>query len=93
VSSSGGVELERVLRPAARVLLGIALVGAIVPGVIGTGVAVGAVSLVLAVPILRVCWLGVAWAREGDRRFAALAVALVTLMAVGAILAALGVGD
>ena len=42
-----------------------------------------------ALPVLRVIALAVSWARAGDRRYAAAAVVLVTLMAVGVVVVAI----
>jgi uncharacterized membrane protein len=42
-----------------------------------------ALVLLGALPVLRVVALAVSWARAGDRRYAAAAVMLVSLMAVG----------
>ena len=41
-----------------------------------------------ALPVLRVIALAVSWARAGDRRYAAAAALLVTLMAVGVLVVA-----
>ena len=41
-----------------------------------------------ALPVLRVIALAVSWARAGDRRYAAAAALLVTLMAVGVVVVA-----
>ena len=42
-----------------------------------------------ALPVLRVIALAVSWARAGDRRYAAAAALLVTLMAVGVVVVAI----
>ena len=42
-----------------------------------------------ALPVLRVIALAVSWARAGDRRYAAAAALLVTLMAVGVLVVAI----
>lgn len=76
-------------------LLAVATVVAFVAGLLGTvlsgdvanwfgGVAV---AVIIAAPLLRVAILGVCWARNGDRRYAAVAGALLLLTAVGAGLA------
>ena len=42
-----------------------------------------------ALPVLRIIALAVSWARAGDRRYAAAAALLVTLMAVGVLVVAI----
>jgi len=49
----------------------------------------GAVLILLALPLLRVAWLALLWARQRDWRFAALASLLLILAAVGPITALL----
>ena len=51
-----------------------------------------AVVAVIAAPLARVCWLLLRWTQESDRRFVALGVAVIAVIATGAVLAALGVG-
>ena len=41
-----------------------------------------------ALPVLRVIALAVSWARAGDRRYAAAAVVLVSIMAIGVLVVA-----
>jgi len=48
-------------------------------------VAVATVALLIAAPVLRVGWLGVRWWRLGDRRFAAVALALIGVVALAAV--------
>lgn len=51
------------------------------------GAAAVAVAVLTVAPILRVLVLAVAWARAGDRRFATLALAVVVVLAAGALAA------
>lgn len=74
------------------VLLG-ALLGALVPGGVGIGLATAAVAAVVAVPLVRVAWLVFRWVQEGDHRFVAAGLGLLLVIAVGAVLAALGIGS
>ena len=55
-------------------------------------VAAIAVGLVVATPLLRVCWLIFRWAQEGDRPFMTVGLALLGVVGLGAILSLLGVG-
>jgi hypothetical protein len=73
--------------------LRVALVG-LVLGCIGvlvlpeddrTGPSQVLVGAVIAVPLLRVAWLGVRWARKGDWRFAGAAGALLAVVALAAL--------
>jgi uncharacterized membrane protein len=60
-----------------------AFAGVIVRGDISEIFNITALVLLGALPVLRVVALAVSWARAGDRRYAAAAVSLVLLMAVG----------
>ena len=51
-----------------------------------------AVGLIIATPLLRVCWLIFRWSQEGDRRFTAVGLALLGVVGLGVILSLLGVG-
>jgi cytochrome c oxidase subunit IV len=74
------------LRWATIVTLVLALAGVVTPGSVGRGLDTAAVVTVVAVPLLRVAALAVRWLREGDRRFALVALALLGIVAVGALL-------
>jgi Kef-type K+ transport system membrane component KefB len=77
----------------ARVVMVAGLVGAVLPGAAGTAVATAAVAAVVAAPLLRVAWLVFRWIQERDRRFVVIALALLGVIAAGAVLSALGVGN
>ena len=66
------------------VAAGLAAVGLAVPGRLGVAVAVAAVAVVVASPLLRVLWLVVAWWRHDDRRFVLVGLALLGVVAAGA---------
>lgn len=68
---------------------GLALLGAVLPGTVGTVVATIAIVAVTAIPVARVVWLVVIWQRQGDRRFTHLGLALLALMILGTLLAVL----
>jgi Na+/proline symporter len=65
-----------------------ATVGVIVRGDVAHTLNTAALVLLGALPMLRVIALAVSWARAGDRRYAAAAVMLVSLMAVGVLVVA-----
>ena len=65
----------------------LALVGVLVPGEWGTGVAAAAIVIVTAIPIVRVGWLVKRWAGQRDTKYAWAAVVLLALVAVGPIIA------
>lgn len=63
--------------------------GVITSGDIAHTLNTAALVLLGALPVLRVIALAVSWARAGDRRYAAAAVMLVSLMAVGVLVVAI----
>ena len=65
----------------------LALVGVMVPGGWGTGLATAAIIIVTAIPIVRVGWLVKRWVGQRDMKFAWAAVVLLALVAVGPIIA------
>jgi hypothetical protein len=67
----------------------LALVGVVLPGSWGTGLATAALVLVTAIPIVRVGWLVKRWAGQRDTKFVWAAVVLLALVAVGPIIALL----
>ena len=66
-----------------------ATAGVILRGDIAHTLNTAALVLLGALPVLRVIALAVSWARAGDRRYAAAAALLVTLMAVGVLVVAI----
>lgn len=76
-----------------RLVLVVALLGAVLPGEVGIGLATAAVVAVVAAPLVRVAWLAFRWGQEGDHRFVAMGLGLLLVIAVGAVLAALGIGS
>jgi len=76
----------RLLHVATLVLFAAAVLG-LVPGPLGTIGAVGAVTVAIATPVLRVAWLAVRWARRGDVRFAIYAAGLVLVVLSGSVIA------
>lgn len=75
-----------------RVVLVVSVVGGLLGGRLGRGLATAAVVAVIAAPPLRVCWLLLRWQQEQDRRFVLLGRAVIAVIGTGAVLAALGVG-
>ena len=66
-----------------------ATAGVITSGDIAQTLNTAALVLLGALPVLRVGVLAVSWARAGDRRYAAAAVMLVSLTAVGVLVVAI----
>ena len=62
--------------------------GVILRGDIANMLNTAALVLLGALPVLRVIALAVSWARAGDRRYAAAAVVLVSIMAIGVLVVA-----
>lgn len=76
-----------------RVVIGLGLLSALLPDDVGVAVATAVVAAVVAVPLLRVLWLVHRWRQERDPRFVRLGCVLLGVIAVGAALAAAGVGS
>ena len=80
---------RRVLVRLLVVLLGLlsflALLTLLLPPPAEERFAVATVALLLAMPVVRVAWLGVRWWRLGDRRFALVAAALLAVVALAAV--------
>lgn len=76
-----------------RTVIVAGLLSAVLPGDAGTAVATAVVAAVIATPLLRVAWLVHRWRQEQDRRFTVVGLALLGVIALGAALAALGVGS
>jgi hypothetical protein len=76
--------VHRLLQGSAAVALVLGIAGAVLPGDAGIVAATGAVTVVVAAPLVRLLWLAGRWARKGDVRFAALAVVLLAVVATGA---------
>jgi hypothetical protein len=76
--------LHRLLQGSAAIALVLGIAGAVLPGDAGIAAATGAVTVVVAAPLVRVLWLAVRWVRKGDVRFAGLAVVLLAVVATGA---------
>jgi hypothetical protein len=76
------------LRLLIRVAFVAALAGLLLPDPVGTAASALAVAIVVAAPLLRVGWLAIRWYfRGGDRRYAAVAVALLLIVGTGSVLA------
>jgi hypothetical protein len=83
----------RGMRPALLAATGAALVLAIIGsftgGTLGTTTAGLSVTVIVAVPLLRVAVVGAHCWRVGDRRFTAVAALLIAMVGAGAIIALL----
>lgn len=69
------------------VALAAAVTGLLVPDPIGKAASAVAVGVVAGTPLVRVAWLAVRWYHRGDRRYAAVAAALLLIVGTGAVLA------
>lgn len=78
--------MTRALRAAGLVAFVLAVAGATVGGAVGEALGLGAVAVVVAMPLVRVAVLGVGWVRQGDLRFALVAGGLLVVVATGAAL-------
>lgn len=94
--SEAGQRLDTPIRALAPLMLGatvaafvLAIVGALLGDGVGNVAAGGAVGVIVAVPLIRVVILGIHWLRIGDKKFALIAAALLTIVGFGAILALL----
>lgn len=73
------------LRAMTYLAVGLSVAGVVLPGSSGRVAAVALVVVLVGTPVVRVAWLLARWTRRGDRRFAAVAAALLAIMAVGAV--------
>jgi hypothetical protein len=69
------------------VALAAAVAGLLLPDPIGNAASAVAVGVVVGAPLVRVAWLAVRWYHRGDRRYAAVAAALLVIIGTGAVLA------
>ena len=67
----------------------LAILGSFAGGSLGRTTAGLSVAVIVAVPLLRVLAVGAHWWRIGDRRFAAVCIALLAVVGLGAIIAML----
>lgn len=85
---SGRFDRLVALLTAAVVVGGVlAVVGTLVEGPVGRIARTLLVAVLVAVPVLRVCWFTGRWFRRGDPRFAAVGLGVLTVMVVGALAA------
>ena len=79
--------LARILRVALSAAFVAACGGAFVPGTVGDVSAIVCIGVLIAAPTLRVVWLTVVWARQGDRRFTAMGAVLLAVLVASALIA------
>ncbi|HEU5083444.1 MAG TPA: hypothetical protein VFU14_08900 [Acidimicrobiales bacterium] len=91
VSTIRGRWQSPALRWTTRTVIALGLASLVLPGRAATAVATAVVAAVVATPLLRVLWLVHRWRQEHDRRFVVAGLALLGVIALGALLAALGV--
>jgi hypothetical protein len=75
------------LRFLTKLAFAAALAGLLLPGPAGTVSSGVAVVIVIAAPLLRVAWLAIRWYLRGDRRYAAVAAALLIVVGSGSVVA------
>jgi hypothetical protein len=92
VSSITGRRQAPALRIATVLAIVTAALSMVSPAPLDETLATVALVLVTATPLLRVAWLIWRWIQEGDRRFALLGLALLGVVAFGAVASALGLG-
>lgn len=78
--------LSQFLRIAAYVTFALAVAALLLPGDAGRVAGFLVVVVLVAVPLLRLAWLGRRWLRKGDRRFALVAAALGLIIVGGSVL-------
>lgn len=88
ISSLTGQRQASWLRLSIRVLAVLATVGLLVPGNVGSAASALAVILLITVPLVRVVGIIVRLAREHDRRFVLVGVALLSAAALGVLISA-----
>ena len=93
VSTIRGRWQAPVLTWVTRVVIVLGLLTTVLPEAASIALATVVVGAVVATPLLRVLWLVHRWRQEHDRRFVAMGLALLGVIAAGAALAALGVGS
>lgn len=92
ISIVTGRRQARALRTITVLALVTAGTSLVAPPPLDRGLAVAALGVVMATPVLRVVWLIFRWAQERDTRFVALGTALIAVIAMGALASALGLG-
>ena len=78
--------LARFLRIAVALTFAVAVAALVLPGRAGTALGVAMVTMLVAVPLIRLAWLARRWLRKGDRRFAVVSVVLAVIISAGALL-------
>ncbi|HUP15178.1 MAG TPA: DUF1634 domain-containing protein [Acidimicrobiia bacterium] len=63
-----------------------AAIGVLAPDPIGAIAGIVAMAAVIATPLLRVAWLIFRWSQEGDYRYVAIGLGLLSVIAAGAAL-------
>lgn len=81
--------MATMLHWATAAALTLGLLGSLLPGAPGRGMAWASFGLVVAAPAVRVGWLACRWVLRRDLAFAGLAFALLSVVGVGGLLAVL----
>ena len=78
--------LASLMQVALVLAFALALGGAFFPGRTGAILGGICIGILIGAPIVRVAWLTIDWTRTGDRRFALLGLALLSVLATGAVI-------
>ncbi len=83
--------VTRALRVVAVVVAVLASAAVLLADPVGAWFGVALVTVLIGAPLVRVLWFIVRWFRRGDPRFALVGVGVLAVIAVGTVLALLGV--
>lgn len=64
----------------------LAVAAVVLPAPVGVWAGAALVATLVAVPLARVLWLVVRWARRGDRRYALIGTGVIVVIATGALI-------
>lgn len=83
--------VTRALRWAVVVVAVLAAGAVLLPDPVGAWLGVALVTVLIGAPLVRVLWFVVRWFRRGDPRYAFVGVGVIAVIAIGTVLALLGV--
>ena len=73
-------------------MLALSVAASVVAGPLRDALAGTAIGLIIAAPLVRLCWLMHRWRQEHDRRFVLAGLGVLAIVTAGAALAATGLG-
>lgn len=83
--------VTRALRWAVAAVAVLAAAAVLVPDPAGAWFGVALVTVLIGAPLVRVLWFVVRWFRRGDPRYAFVGIGVLVVIAIGTVLALLGV--